>query len=278
MAFGGILLLNAFLMILLGLACLGVVCVITAIVLAFLHFRAKRKGITHRKVKAVLSIILAVVGILCILPFAAILCAGTQPDYVSITTNQGTVELQEDITRDFVDTIQTNDTEGLAHLLRQYPALLDYVTFEGYTPLGASIRYDAPDVTRYLLELGVDVDHTGREPSIALACRMSDMPDGRLNAEIIRILLDHDPDVNTTDNAMPPVQYIIRYITEDSEISIDDLSLMEKFMAHSPNLTVTNGTGQDARAYFESCVEAYQLPADQQSEIEAIRSLLNSGN
>lgn len=275
MAFGGLMLVNFLLMILLGMALVGVICLITAIILTVLHFRDKRLGKPPRKWKEVVAVILTIVGIVCILPMGTILWFGAQPDYATIQTDQGAVEILEDTAHTFVDTIQANDPEAMAAMLEEHPELLNYKTFEGYNPLGASIRYNAPAVTRYLLELGVDINETGgRGTSIALACRMGVTLNDRLNAEIVSILLDYHPDVNTTDNAMPPIQYIIRYITEDSAITDDDLALLEKFLAEGPDLTAINGAGNDAAAYFESCLEEYPISTEYADQIEAMRAMM----
>lgn len=77
MAFGGILIFNIILTIILGAAALGAACLITALILILIHIIRKHSSKPLKKWMAVLSIILTIAGLLAILPFLFLLILGS---------------------------------------------------------------------------------------------------------------------------------------------------------------------------------------------------------
>ena len=77
MAFGGILIFNIILTIILGAAALGAACLIKALILILIHIIRKHSNKPLKKWMAVLSIILTIAGLLAILPFLFLLILGS---------------------------------------------------------------------------------------------------------------------------------------------------------------------------------------------------------
>ena len=274
MAFGGVLLFYLLFLLLFGMAAAGVGCLIAALVLLIRHLRAKRSGKPAQKRWLVLAAVLALVGVLGAAPYGFVLWRGAQPKYMTIETPSGNVEVLQDTAFAFGRAVDADDIETVRTMLEETPELLWYSCIGDYLPMGEAVRHGSADVLRYFLDLGLDVNGYDEYPSIAIACSAGTLPDERLDPEIILILLEHHPDVDTAISAMPPVQYVLRYITEDAAITEDDLDLLAKFLAESPDLTAANGAGQDAPAYFEICLTDYAVPADYAEQIDLIRGML----
>ena len=77
MAFGGILLFNLILTGILGAAFLGAVCLLAALILTLIRIDRKRTGKPLPKWMPILSIALAIAGVLAILPLAILLIIGS---------------------------------------------------------------------------------------------------------------------------------------------------------------------------------------------------------
>ena len=77
MAFGGILIFNLILTGILGIALLGALCLLTALILALTHVIRKRTEKPDKKWLLILAIILTITGLLALLPLAFLLMIGS---------------------------------------------------------------------------------------------------------------------------------------------------------------------------------------------------------
>ncbi len=276
MAFGGILLLNIFLMIIFGLATVGIVCLILSAILFIAHIMKKKRGIVQRKGKVAASVILLIIGIICmIIPTGAFLIFYPN-DKIVVQTPDGEATVREMQMKSLELAIGQDDAEEVEKLLKKKPELL-YCTWENLTPLGRAISAESVNVVAFLLEYGADVnlaDNLNFDTTMTYATRNIQGITAEESFAILNLLMDYGADMNKTLGGTSPIQFLILYITDDSRVSVEELEILERFIEEGASLTQEGLGGDDALDVFEAEVSNFDLSTEEQSEFEAMRELL----
>lgn len=276
MAFGGILLLNILLMIVFGMAAVGIVCLLVSVILYIVHIVKKKRGKKQRKGKAIAGTVFLVIGLCCmIIPVG--LCLIFYPnDKIVVETPDGEATVREMQAKSFELAIGSDDAEEVEKLLKKTPALL-YYTWDNVLPLGRAISAESVNVVTFLLEYGVDVnqaDNLDFDTSMTYATRNLQKITEEDSFVILNLLIDYGADMNETLGGISPVQYLIRYIVEDSSVSTEELEMLARFIEAGASLTQEDLGGKDALDLFEREAGRMDLNDEQQAEFEAMRELL----
>lgn len=276
MAFGGILLLNILLMILFGMAAVGIVCLLLSAILFIVHMVKKKQGKFQRKGKVAASVILLIVGIACmVIPTGAFLIFYPN-DKIVVQTPDGEATVKETQAKSMELAIGSDDVEEVEKLIKKNPALL-YCTWENLTPLGRAISSESVNVVAYLLESGVDVDQADNlnfDTTMTYAAKYIQQGTAENSFAVMKLLIDYGADLNKTHGSTPPVQYLIMYIVEDSSVSPEELDILEYFIKGGADLTLGDLRHDDAVDIFEAKVSKLELTTEQEAEFEAMRELL----
>ena len=295
-------LVQAILWILIAIGALGVVLLILSIVFA-LKYRKNRKKQRQefadqvageenqgkapgkkgaKRWQMVVSIICLVLSLICFAIIGWAYKVATEPQTTTIETGDGEVTILQEEGFELERSIELDNVSEVSQMLEKEPALMDYISLEGYSPLGMAITGNAVDVAAYLLDNGADIDTLGKkdneasgeesESAIALYCRISD--GGRFKAEMIELLLDHGADVNRTRSAMPPVQFIIQALCKDNDLSDGDLVLLKRFVDAGADLNAVNGSGEDALAYFNEVADEELLNDNQPQQVQKALAIM----
>lgn len=276
MAFGGVLLLNLLLMIVFGMAAVGIVCLLLSAIFFIVHMVKKRRGAVQGKAKRIAATVLLIIG-LCSMSIPVGLCLIFYPnDKIVVQTPEGEATVREMQAKSFELAIGSDDAEEVEKLLKKNPALL-YYTWDNVLPLGRAISAESVNVVIFLLEYGVDVDQADNldfDTSMTYATRNLQKITEEESFEILNLLIDYGADMNETLGGISPVQYLIRYIVEDSSISAEELKMLENFIEAGASLTQEDLGGEDAIDLFEREAGHLELDEEQQAEFEAMRELL----
>ena len=95
MAFGGILLLNIILMIVLGLAFIGVVCLIVSLIFLLIHLVGKTKGKSPKKRNVVIAAVCGIAGLVFLIIPILFYVIFYPNDKVEVQTPYGTEKVLE---------------------------------------------------------------------------------------------------------------------------------------------------------------------------------------
>lgn len=276
MAFGGVLLLNLLLMIVFGMAAVGIVCLLLSAIFFIVYIVKKRRGAVQGKGKRIAAIVLLIVG-LCSMIIPVGLCLIFYPnDKKVVETPEGETTVREMQVKSFELAIGSDDAEEVEKLLKKNPALL-YYTWDNVLPLGRAISTESVNVVTFLLEYGVDVDQADNldfDTSMTYATRNLQKMTEEESFEILNLLIDYGADMNETLSGISPVQYLIRYIVEDSSVSTEELKMLEQFILAGASLTQEDLGGKNAIDLFEREAGHLELDEEQQAEFEAMRELL----
>lgn len=276
MAFGGILILNILLMIVLGMAGVGIICLLLCLIFFLAKTVDRKKGNTPKKWKGIAAVVCLIIGISCMI-IPAGLCLIVYPnEKIEVNTPDGTVKIREMKIKSLQLAIGNDDAEEVEKLLKKTPDLF-YYTRDSLTTLGMAIDTNSVNVVALLLEAGVDVnvvDKLDFDTSMTLVTRSIQKETAEKSFAIMELLMDHGADMNDRLSGITPVQYLIRYILEDSGVDEKELVVLERFLQEGADLTIQNLAKDDAVDVFEQ--EVYRLEPDeqQQSEIKAMRELL----
>lgn len=270
MAFFGVLIINIVGFILILIFFLSIILLAVSIILKLLYKKRKNNESINNKTIWLkrASVICFVLSLFILSLFGGAFLLLSRPQSVLIETEEGSKKISKSVTKEFVNAIAEDNESKVSLMLSKKPELMDFITAEGYNPLGAAIRFDSLSVADYLLKSGVDPNKAGgrgSDTSVALVCRMSFVSE--LNIDMLELLLNYNVDVNSSSNVMPPVQFFIEYMCEDENINERELLLLDKFLQRGADLTAVNGTGKDALAYFESLIDKKNIDQAQASEV-----------
>lgn len=276
MAFGGILLLNILLMIIFGMAAVGIVCLILSAILFVIYGVNKKRGKEQKKGKMIAAVICLIVGIFCMIIPAGFFYIIYPNDKIVVDTPEGEATITEMKGKSFELAIGHDDAEEVEKLLKKIPELL-YYTRDSLTPLGMAIDAESVNVVAFLLEYGVDVDAADKldfDTSMTFATRNIQEITAEESFAVMNLLMDYGADLNEPLGGTTPVQYLILYIADDSSVSAEELAILERLLEEGASLTIEDLRHDDAVDIFEAEVEKLDLNEVQMKEFEAMRELL----
>lgn len=276
MAFGGVLLLNLILMIVFGMAAVGIVCLLLSAIFFIVHIVKKRCGAVQGKGKRIAATVLLIIGICSMIIPVGLYLIFYPNDKIVVQTPEGEATVREMQVKSFELAIGNDDAEEVEKLIKKKPALL-YYTWDNVLPLGRAISAESVNVVTFLLEYGVDVDQADNldfDTSMTYATRNLQKITEEESFEVLNLLISYGADMNETLSGISPVQYLIRYIAEDSSVSAEELKMLENFVLAGASLTQEDLGGKDAVELFEREAGHLELDEEQQAEFEAMRKLL----
>ena len=219
-----------------------------------------------------------VTGILCLILPVGVFLVFYPNDRIVVYTPEGEATVREMQVKSLELAIGRDEVEELEELLKKKPELL-YCTWENQTVLGRAISAESVNVVEFLLKYGVDVDEVDNlefDTSMTYATRNMQSITAEESFEIMNLLMDYGADMNATLGGASPVQYLILYIVEDSNVSVEELEMLERFIEEGASLTQEDLGGEDAVDIFETETARLELSEEQQMEFEAMRELLVS--
>ena len=278
MAFGGILLLNIILMIVLGLAFIGVVCLIVSLIFLLIHLVGKTKGKSPKKRNVVIAAVCGIAGLVFLIIPILFYVIFYPNDKVEVQTPYGTEKVLEREANAFQYAVRRDELDEVKDMLKDKPELLWHI-FEGsQTALGAAVDARAVKVAEYLLEeYSIDInvaDSIDFDTTMTLACKELAANDPEENSAVLNLLMDYDANLNRDSGGITPVMYLLTYIVGDAVISEDELAILERLLAEGAYVTFENLKHEDALDIFEHEVSKQNF-AGEQKEVTAMRELLN---
>lgn len=279
MAFGGILLLDIILMIVLGLAFIGTICLIVSLVFLLIHITGKVKGKSSKKRNVVISAICGIAGFIFLIIPMLLFVIFYPNDKVEVKTPYGTEKVLERKANAFQYAVRRDELNEVKDMLKDKPELLWHICEGSQTALGAAVDGRAVKVAEYLLvECNVDIDVADSidfDTTMTLACKELATNDPEENWAILNLLMDYDANLNEDSGGITPIMNLITYIVSDTVISEDELTILERFLAEGAYVTFENLRHQDALDIFEYEVSKKDFSEEAQKEVTAMRELLN---
>lgn len=279
MAFGGILLLNIILMIVLGLAFIGVVCLIVSLIFLLIHLVGKTKGKSPKNRNVVIAAICGIAGLVFLIIPILFFVIFYPNDKIEVQTPYGTEKVLEREANAFQYAVRGDELDEVKDMLKDKPELLWHICEDGRTALGAAIDARAVKVAEYLLkEYSVDIniaDSMDFDTTMTLACKELTTNDPEENWAILNLLMDYDANLNKDSGGITPIMYLITYIVSDTVISEDELTILERFLAEGAYVTFENLKHEDALDIFEREVSKQNFSEEEQKEVMDMRELLN---
>lgn len=278
MAFGGILLLNIILMIVLGMAFIGIVCLIVSLIFLLIHLVGKTKGKSPKKRNVVIAAVCGIAGLVFLIIPILFFVIFYPNDKVEVQTPYGTEKVLERETNAFQYAVRRDELDEVKDMLKDKPELLWHICEGSQTALGAAVDARAVKVAEYLLEeYNIDIDVADSiyfDTTMTLACKELAANDPEENWAVLNLLMDYDANLNRDSGGITPIMYLLTYIVSDAVISEDELAILERFLAEGAYVTFENLQHEDALDIFEHEVSKQNFP-EEQKEVTAMRELLN---
>lgn len=279
MAFGGILLLDIILMIVLGLAFIGAICLIMSFVFLLIYIIGKVSGKNPKIRNIVISIICGVVGIIFLVIPVLFFIVFYPNEKIEVETPQGTEKVLERNADDFQYAVRRDELDKVKEILKDKPELLWHICDDSQTALGAAVDGRAVNVAEYLLvEYKVDVnaaDSIDFDTTMTLVCNELAANIPEKNWAILNLLMDYDANLNEGTGGTTPIMNLIIYIVSDTVISEDEFAILERFLEEGAYLTLENLRHEDALDIFEYEVSKQDFSEEEEKGVSNMRELLN---
>jgi ankyrin repeat protein len=132
----------------------------------------------------------------------------------------------------FGEACALGDLERVRRLLDGDPSLLDARSPDGYPPLGLSIFFRHPDVARFLIERGADVNAAARNANCVAPVHAAAAV---CDHDTMRLLLEHGAD--------PHARQQLDYTALHGAASRGDVPMAELLLAHGADLQAKGSDG-----------------------------------
>ena len=194
------------------------------------------------------------------------------PDTKTVSTENGVVSVLQEERFAFEGAVERDDLDEVKRILEEKPAYWDYKAVDGSTVIGIAIANGSVEVTRFLLENGVDADVVGSRTDTAFWRCVRKIKEGIYNPEMLELLLDYGASAYREEVSY--LNPIIAAMCEDGDLTDEELDLLERLVDAGMSLTNTNGIGENAEAYLERIGKEKGIADDQPEQYERGLELL----
>ena len=194
------------------------------------------------------------------------------PETKAIRTENGVARVLPEEGFAFEGAVERDDLDEVKRVLEEKPAYWDYKAVDGSTVIGIAIANGSVEVTRFLLENGVDADVVGSSTDTAFWRCVRKIKEGIYNPEMLELLLDYGASAYREEVSY--LNPIIAAMCEDGDLTDEELDLLERLVDAGMSLTNMNGIGENAEAYLERIGKENGIADDQPEQYERGLELL----
>ena len=262
----------------LGVWVLGVVLLVVGILFEVFYGRNKRRlgaeGVGKKKWQKVAGIVCLVISVinLGLAGGSFYFITHMGPETKTVSTENGVVSVLQEERFAFEGAVERDDLDEVKRMLEEKPAYWDYKAVDGSTVIGIAIANGSVEVTRFLLENGVDADAVGSRTDTAFWRYVRKIKEGIYNPEMLELLLDYGASAYREEVSY--LNPIIAAMCEDGDLTDEELDLLERLVDAGMSLTNTNGIGENAEAYLERIGKEKGIADDQPEQYERGLELL----
>ena len=262
----------------LGVLVLGVVLLVLGILFEVFYGRNKRRlgaeGVGKKKWQKVAGIVCLVISVinLGLAGGSFYFITHMGPETKTVSTENGVVSVLQEERFAFEWAVERDDLDEVKRMLEEKPAYWDYKAVDGSTVIGIAIANGSVEVTRFLLENGVDADAVGSRTDTAFWRYVRKIKEGIYNPEMLELLLDYGASAYREEVSY--LNPIIAAMCEDGDLTDEELDLLERLVDAGMSLTNTNGIGENAEAYLERIGKEKGIADDQPEQYERGLELL----
>lgn len=187
-----------------------------------------------------------------------------------IETENGEIVMSRKDEDALLDAIREDNKKKLAELLEKEPAYLKYKSNGGLSLLGQSLEDGSYQVTRYLLEQGMDVEDLGdlgddtinqeenfKDITAIEWYLWNDYDEDKGKHKMVYLLLDHHAAVNRKESSI--IQKLLRRLVYDRSLDPEDLELLQRMVEEGADLEQKNKKGENMKEYYQRLLEKKRI-------------------
>lgn len=237
----------------------GIICVIGGIYLK------KKKRRTEARI-----VLCAVALHVVIVSFGLYFFLHDDNEPARIETENGEIVMSRKDEDALLDAIREDNKKKLAELLEKEPVYLKYKSNGGLSLLGQSLEDGSYQVTRYLLEQGMDVEDLGdlgddtinqeenfKDITAIEWYLWNDYDEDKGKHKMVYLLLDYHAAVNRKESSI--IQKLLRRLVYDRSLDPEDLELLQRMVEEGADLEQKNKKGENMKEYYQRLLEKKRI-------------------